>query len=935
MTKKIIAIVVSILAITTIGCFVGLNWSSIKTMLSGAQIYTAEQMEESYNQGYADANTNEDTYLQQLDYYKNLVEDNELEIENLNNKIVDLTNTNLSNQSQIINLNNIIEDNESTIENLQLTINDNNDSISNLNTQISGLNNEIESLENDIEDLEIKLSQSNEDYQILQSELTTKTNQVISLQNQVNSLQTLVNQLNATNEMNLNTISTLNSQIKTLNSQISDLTYQINNNDSIVSNLNNKITQLQESISYYENYISNLENETQVVITFEFDGSVYNIQIINKGASVSVVNPISNEYVQFNYWMINNEQIDLSTYVFNSNAKVVANVTYSYDVKFYVDNTEYDNQIVQFGDKANVPTVPTKQGYTFLGWSLNKNEIVDVSTVVINENTNFYALFVQQFTVQFVYEDDVVSTQSINNGEYASSPAVESTTYKIFNGWKVNGTFVDVDTYKIVGATIFVADITYKYDVTFMVDNEEYDNQIVVSGQYATLPTNPIKDGYKFLGWSINNQDIVDISSYEIQSNVVIYAIFEKVIVMVNLDNNISYYNDLSSAIDFATSSVNYSSDCLIKLYDDVEYDIAKNTTLRYIELDLNGNNLTYNCSNLNIYYFTLIASNLFDSKKSGSFIINDDNSYIRLDINSAVNDINFIVTSYTNTSYSPIYISSNTTVTINNCSIKGNSTEKALITSVAPELNLNNTIISNYKGQGIYIDRQWTSKCTLNISDCEFTNCSDYPIYSTGYVSINIDNSVVENNSKGLYIKGYKSNYKANLKIENSELKNNESTSHGLTLFISDFVNAELSFSLIYNNSTKSSGVYGALYVSNSTANSSNVKLISCELYNNTAYDGSAIYCKNSSIVLDNCSIHDNIQTYSVVSSAVYLSSSTLTLKNETIFYNNHYSNSSSTTSGTYTDINGNSSMDVIIDNSFVGYCYCKNEFLDYREAN
>ena len=41
MTKKIIAIVVSILAITAIGCFVGLNWKSIKAMLSGAQIYTA------------------------------------------------------------------------------------------------------------------------------------------------------------------------------------------------------------------------------------------------------------------------------------------------------------------------------------------------------------------------------------------------------------------------------------------------------------------------------------------------------------------------------------------------------------------------------------------------------------------------------------------------------------------------------------------------------------------------------------------------------------------------------------------------------------------------------------------------------------------------------------------------------------------------------
>lgn len=526
MTKKIIAIVVSILAITAIGCFVGLNWKSIKAMLSGAQIYTAEQMEESYNQGYADANTNEDTYLQQLDYYKNLVEDNELEIENLNNEITNLTNTNVSFQSQITNLNGIIEENESTIESLQSTISDNNTTISDLNTQISGLNSEIDSLENDIEDLQNELSQANEDYQILQAELTTKTNQVISLQNQVNNLQTLVNQLNATNELNLTTISTLNSQIETLNSQISDLTYQINNNDSTVASLNNKITQLQESISYYENYISNLENETQVVVTFEFDGSVYNIQIVNKGATVSVVNPTSTDYIQFNYWTINEEQIDLSSYTFNTNTKVIADVTYSYDVTFYVDNAEHNTQIVEHGNKATTPTVPTKTGYTFLGWSLNGSDIVDLSTVTILENTNFYALFVQQFSVQFVYEDDVISTQTINNGAYATSPSVESTTYKVFNGWKVNGTSVNVETYKIVGATTFVADITYKYDVTFMVDNEEYNTQIVTSGQYATVPTAPTKTDYEFVGWSIDGVNIVDISAHPITMNTTFIALF-------------------------------------------------------------------------------------------------------------------------------------------------------------------------------------------------------------------------------------------------------------------------------------------------------------------------------------------------------------------------------------------------------------------------
>ena len=64
------------------------------------------------------------------------------------------------------------------------------------------------------------------------------------------------------------------------------------------------------------------------------------------------------------------------------NTKVIADVTYSYDVTFYVDNTEHNAQIVEYGNKATTPTVPTKTGYTFLGWSLNGSDIADLSKLV-------------------------------------------------------------------------------------------------------------------------------------------------------------------------------------------------------------------------------------------------------------------------------------------------------------------------------------------------------------------------------------------------------------------------------------------------------------------------------------------------------------------------------------------------------------------------
>ena len=83
-------------------------------------------------------------------------------------------------------------------------------------------------------------------------------------------------------------------------------------------------------MSYYEQYIAALENGEQVVATFEFDGSVYNIQIVNKNSLLTVTPPQSTAYVIFNGWTVNGELIDLETFRITENTKIVADVTHKY-----------------------------------------------------------------------------------------------------------------------------------------------------------------------------------------------------------------------------------------------------------------------------------------------------------------------------------------------------------------------------------------------------------------------------------------------------------------------------------------------------------------------------------------------------------------------------------------------------------------------------
>lgn len=518
-TGQKIGIVLSFIAIVVVGILGYIYYPAITGTITGNKYYSSIDVQNSYDKGFGDGFKTETELKDRLTYYSNMVSDYEFEITTLNTELSKLQKSNTDYENQIESLESTIQMNETSIAELQSLVNANDNLISTLRSDIDGYTNEITLLEQEISELE-------EDLVNNAQLINNKNNQISSLNNQVDSLQTLVTQLNRTNDLNIQTITTLNSQIASLNSQITDLKLQINNNNSDVSGLNDRIKELEKSVEYYEQYLSSLESDTQVVVTFEFDNSVYNIQVLQIGSYASVNNPVSTDYIIFNGWTYNDEIVDISTFAVRQNTKFVADITYKYAVNFSVDNNTYNSQIVEKGTKAVVPTNPIKDGYEFDGWSLDGKNIVSVNDCIINEDMIFVAMFTKLHNVNFIYEDSTIDTQVIRNGNLVENVAVEDTPYKIFKGWLVNGTSVNLNTYKIVADTTFVANILYKYDVVFKVDGEIYNSQIIENNKYMTSPAVPLKDGYVFAGWSIDGVTTINISSYRVTANVEFVALF-------------------------------------------------------------------------------------------------------------------------------------------------------------------------------------------------------------------------------------------------------------------------------------------------------------------------------------------------------------------------------------------------------------------------
>ncbi len=522
-TKKVLIIIATIILLAAfIGAVVWgvINWSKLKEGMKGSGLYTQEDIQKSYEDGFNKALSDKEEYEKLINSYKDTI--------TTQNDLIS------KHTSEVAMLNNTIKENQ---DELKLLI----EQRTNLETQITTLNTIKTDNERTISELNRQIENLSNQVIVLQGNATENATQIETLNNQITNLQSINSQLQSTNELNTQTINNLNAQNTALINRITEITYQLENHSTIVASLNTKIAELQQSVQYYEQFIKTLEQGEQVIATFEFNGSVYNIQVVNKNSILTVTTPESTEYVIFNGWTIDGEIIDLATFRISENTRIIANITLKFDIKFMANGESIQNSNMLKDSKITPPTAPIKSGYVFDGWTIDGTNIINFDTYKVSQNVTFTAKYTKQYLVKFEYDGTIISNQQVKAGNFAIPPETISTNYKVFNGWKINNILVDIANYKINDDIKFVADITYKYDVTFMVDDEVYNSQIVTKNDIATAVESPAKDGFVFDFWSIDGINKIDVNSYRITETTTFIAKFKEIFTVEFIVNDQVY----------------------------------------------------------------------------------------------------------------------------------------------------------------------------------------------------------------------------------------------------------------------------------------------------------------------------------------------------------------------------------------------------------
>ena len=242
-----------------------------------------------------------------------------------------------------------------------------------------------------------------------------------------------------------------------------------------------------KSTDYWNKFLHIIEgNPFEHTLTYLVDGETYSTYTLEEGNTITPDEAPTKEGYTFSGWseipetMPANDVTITGTFVPNK-----------YKLTYFVDGGEYKISEIEFGAAITAEESPTKEGYTFSGWS----EIPE--TMPASDVTITGSFTINKYKLTYTLDGEEYKTAEVDYGTALTpeeAPVKEGYT---FSGWSEIPTTMPASDVTITGT--FVPN---KYKLSYVVDGVEYKSSEVEFGSAITAEEKPTKEGYTFSGWS-------------------------------------------------------------------------------------------------------------------------------------------------------------------------------------------------------------------------------------------------------------------------------------------------------------------------------------------------------------------------------------------------------------------------------------------------
>lgn len=254
-------------------------------------------------------------------------------------------------------------------------------------------------------------------------------------------------------------------------------------------------------------------------LTYTVDGEEYKSSDVDYGTAITAEKAPVKEGYTFSGWSEIPETMPASDVTITGTF-----IVNKYKLTYLVDGVEYKSSEVEFGSAIAAEDNPTKEGYTFSGWS-EIPETMPASDVIITGSFT-----INKYKLTYTLDGEEYKTVEVDYGTALTPEEAPIKEGYTFSGWSEIPETMPANDVTATGT--FTVN---KYKLTYMVDGEEYKASEVDYGTAITAEAVPTKEGYTFSGWSeipstMPAEDVTVTGSFTVNKYTITYMVDDAVL---------------------------------------------------------------------------------------------------------------------------------------------------------------------------------------------------------------------------------------------------------------------------------------------------------------------------------------------------------------------------------------------------------------------